>query len=323
MMKQNRLGIFLYFCLGFLVLVGTARVYYRLTDDFRLGNMIYPEAMNHEFTVPPLSTDEQADLFRLLHQPFHYIGKGAQCYAFASEDGNYVLKFFKFKHLKPNWLVQLLPSIFPFKHYKEQVIERKKRKLDSVFQGYDLAYKENKMDSELIYLHLKPTNYLHQSVTVRDKIGFEWKINLDEVVFLVQKKGETLRTHLNYLFRNRQLEEAKKSIGDILSMYKQEYGKGLYDRDHGVMHNTGFVGEHPFHLDVGKFTKDSRMKQVDFFKKDLEHIIWKIDRWIHLTYPQDHALFSSYLSAQYQFYTGESLDIALIDSQKFKKKRHE
>ena len=55
-------------------------------------------------------------------------------------------------------------------------------------------------------------------------------------------------------------------------MYISEYKKGIYDRDHGVMHNTGFVEDYPFHLDVGKFSKEESMRQVKFYKKDLERI---------------------------------------------------
>jgi len=58
-----------------------------------------------------LSDQEHQELAQILNQKFSYIGKGAQCYAFVSDDQLYVLKFFKFKHLKPNLLVDLIPSI--------------------------------------------------------------------------------------------------------------------------------------------------------------------------------------------------------------------
>lgn len=312
----------LYFLCVALVLFGVARLYYRLTDDFRYGNIDYELPFESQWQLPPLKPEEQQQLAAILDQKFSYLGKGAQCYAFVSEDGLYVLKFFKFKHLKPHFLVDLLPSIPPLKQFKESTAERKQRKLMSVFDGYDLAYRENREDSELLYLHLVPSENLHKKVTVVDKIGLKMSINLDDVVFLVQRKGETLRTRLQRLLSQDQIQEAEKSIAGILEMYIGEYRKGIYDRDHGVMHNTGFVGDRPFHLDVGKLSKEDQMKQVDVYKKDLEHVLWKIDVWVKANYPQHYQTLSTFLTEEYHRFTGETYDIAAVDPARFKKRRH-
>lgn len=310
------------YCLAFLLLLfGAARLYYRLTDDFRLSNMTYQLPFEAPWQVPSMNDEEHRELAMILNQKFSYIGKGAQCYAFGSEDQQYVLKFFKFKHLKPNLFVDLLPPFAPFKGYKHNCIERKKRKLIGVFNGYDLAFRENRQDSGLLYLHLIPTNNLQLHATVIDKIGLESKINLDEVVFLVQKKGETLRIRLNRLFTEGRLPESEQAIASILAMYISEYKKGIFDHDHGVMHNTGFIGDRPFHLDVGKLNKDERMHRVEFYKRDLEHVVWKIDVWVKATYPQYYQEISNFLAHEYQHWTGEKLDVKAIDPKRFKKRR--
>lgn len=305
-----------------LLLFGAARLYYRLTDDFRLSNMTYQLPFEAPWQVPILTSVEHKQLAQILDQKFSYIGKGAQCYAFVSEDQQYVLKFFKFKHLKPSLFVDLIPSISPFKAYKQSCIERKRRKLIGVFDGYDLAFRENRKGSELLYLHLIPTQTLKQQVTVIDKIGMENRINLDEVVFLVQRKGETFRSRLQKLLNQDRVKDAEQAISGILAMYVSEYKKGIYDRDHGVMHNTGFVGDQPFHLDVGKFSKEERMQNADFYKKDLEHVVWKIDKWVKYSYPQHYNEISLFLAKEYQNWTGERLDVKSIDPQRFKKMRH-
>lgn len=298
-----------------------ARLYYRLTDDFRVANMTYELPFKAPWVVPPLDAEEKRSLEQILDQRFTYIGKGAQCYAFVSEDEEYVLKFFKFKHLKPHWLVDNLPSIPPFKDYKDQCIERKKRKLIGVFNGYELAYRVNKETSALIYLHLVPTDYLNLKVEIVDKIGIERTINLDDVVFLVQKRGETLRTRLHHLLDQGQVEEAKLAMAMILDMYASEYEKGVYDHDHGILHNTGFIGSRPFHLDVGKLHADERIKDVEFNKKDLEHVVWKMDVWIKRSYPHYYPEFASYLSEEYFKRSGDVIDTTSIDPKRFKKKR--
>jgi hypothetical protein len=310
-----------FFLLALVCVFGVARLYYRLTDDFRLANITYQLPFEAPWKVPTLTSEEHRNLAYILDQKFSYIGKGAQCYAFVSEDGKYVLKFFKFKHLKPNLFVEYLPAIPPFKAYKESCIERKKRKLINVFNGYDLAFRDNRQTAELIYLHLLPTQNLHLMATVIDKIGMKRVIHLDDVVFLVQKKGETLRTRLRHLFNQQQIAEAKQAMATILEMYISEYKKGIYDHDHGVLHNTGFIGEQPFHLDVGKLNQDDRMKQIEFYKKDLEHVIWKMDVWIKHNYSQYYPEFSQFLSQQYQKWTGEVIDTQSIDPKRFKKRR--
>jgi hypothetical protein len=309
------------FIILIVALFGLARLYYRLTDDFRIGNITYDFSQEKKWVVPPLSEEEWSHVDRILDQKFFYIGKGAQCYAFVSEDQQYVLKFFKFKHLKPLWLVDLIPPFSPFKDYKDKIIERKRKKLNSVFDGYELAYREHRQEAQLLFLHLMPTQELHRMVIVEDKMGREHHIQLDEVVFLVQSKGETLRTRLHRQLKQRDVEGAKESLAKILDMYMKEYRKGIYDRDHGVMHNTGFVANEPFHLDVGKFSKDESMRQRETHKKDLQHIVWKMDGWLRHNYPEDHPLLSEHLSDLYRYHIGEELDLASIDPAVFNKRK--
>lgn len=320
-MKNKKLKKWLYLLILVGFVFGGIRLYYRLTDDFRLSNMTYDLPFDPPWEVPPLTTDEHHQLAQILDQKFSYIGKGAQCYAFASQDQQYVLKFFKFKHVKPNILVESLPSIYPFKNFKQNYIERKKRKLIGVYNGYDLAFNENRKGSELIYLHLLPTQHLKLQAAVIDKIGFERHINLDDVVFLLQRKGETLRTRMHLLLKEDRLQEAKQAVESIVKMYISEYRKGIYDHDHGVMHNTGFIGNQPFHLDVGKLNKDERIREVSVFKKDLEHVLWKVDVWIKSNYPQYYQQFTDFLDHEYEQWTGEKIDIKSIDPKKFKKRR--
>lgn len=310
-----------YCILALVALFGVFRIYYRLTDDFRLANMTYQLPFEAPWQVPALSAEEHQNLAQILQQNFSYIGKGAQCYAFVSEDGQYVLKFFKFKHLKPNLFVEALPAIFPFKEYKENCIERKKRKLIGVFNGYDLAFRENRDVSQLIYLHLLPTQNLKLQAHVIDKIGLQHTIALDDVVFLLQRKGETLRTRLRHLLDEKRIPEAKQAIANIIAMYISEYKKGIYDHDHGVLHNTGFIDHQAFHLDVGKLNKDNRMQEVEFYKKDLEHVVWKIDVWIKSSYPEYYPEFSDFLAQQYEKWTEEPLALQSINPKRFKKRR--
>ena len=45
-----------------------------------------------------------------LNQPYAYLGHGFQCYAFQSQDGKYVLKFFRHQRLRLPEIVLSLPG---------------------------------------------------------------------------------------------------------------------------------------------------------------------------------------------------------------------
>jgi len=322
-MKFKRLfKFFLIFCL-LLSAYGLARLYYYLTDDFRIANITYSEMPYRHHQDSPLSIEEEAKIKKILLQPYYYLDKGAQSYAFISEDQEYILKFFKFKHLKPHWMIQLLPSIPPFNHLKEHKRLNKQRKLQDIFQGYEIAYQYNREGSQLIYLHLNPTEFLQQQLTLVDKIGRTHQIDADQIVFLIQKKGEPLKDRLNRFFKQNQIEEVKKALKLILNMYMKEYRLGIYDRDHGVLQNTGFIDKEPFHLDVGKLSKNEKMIRPEFHKQDLEVVIWKIDNWIKDKYPEYYSDISTFLAEEYGYLTGTSLDISTITLQEVKARRHQ
>lgn len=269
-----------------LVLFGLARIYYRATDDFRLSNIIYEMPFQSKWEINSLTPSEKEQLDHILDQKFTYLGKGAQSYAFTSDDQQYVLKFFKFKHLRPLWIVNILPNISPIKEFKERESERKLRKLHGVFDGYRLAYDVNKDESGLIFIQLNPNQNFNKKVTVIDKIGLERTIDLNSVIFIVQHKGKTLRTVLNDLLSTGNVAKFNERVNQIFDLYFSEYHKGIYDRDHGVMHNTGFVGDKPIHLDVGKLSEDEMIKQPQNYKEDLQKIVNKITSWVQQNYPQ-------------------------------------
>lgn len=263
-----------------------ARGYFALTDDFRLANITHPMPYEQAWEIPALSPVEEHQMNQILNQPFAYIGKGAQSYVFASQDGNYVLKFFKFKHLRPSLFLDALPSIGYLKTYKDKQAARKERKLFGVFNAYKLAYDVDKDESGLIFIQLNVEGNPQRNVTIIDKIGMKHIVNLQHYPFILQKKGETLRTVMHKLLKNGDVPTATLRLNQILDLYVQEYNKGIYDHDHGVMQNTGFIGEHPIHLDVGKLTPQAEMRQTAYAKQDALLVVNKMKEWIKKNYPQ-------------------------------------
>ena len=91
------------------------------------------------------------DVLSVLDQPFHYLGKGVQCYAFVSADDKYVLKFFRMRRLLPSpWLVKM-PLL---ESYKQEKIKRKSEELFRDFTSYKIAYEQLQEETGLVYVHL-------------------------------------------------------------------------------------------------------------------------------------------------------------------------
>lgn len=267
---------------------GLSRVYFRLTDDFRLANIKYEMPYHPEWEIAPHAPQEQQKLDGILNQTFYYIGKGAQSYAFVSEDQKYVIKFFKFKHRYQKLTIRMLPSIPPFKEYKLKNAAKKQRKLLTPFKGYKLAYDLHKEGSGLVTIHLNPTTHLNKTVKVRDKIGIKRYIELDPHVFIIQEKA-TVTAHLFHQhLKKGDIQTTKHWIRKIIDHHVEEYQKGLYDKDHSVMKNMGFVADRPIRIDVGMFQYDERMKQPEAQKEDLKIITTTIEKWFQQHYPQYH-----------------------------------
>ncbi len=278
------LCFFLLIFIGF----GTARLYYWLTDDFRMANISYPMPFHPEWETPPLSATEKNQLDQILNQPFTYIGKGVQSYAFSSADNLYVLKFFKFKHLTLSPLLDWLPNWKAFDHYRLQKKDRKEAKFEGVFGGYYLAYTQHKEGSGLLFIHLNLTENELPSVKLVDKIGRTHIVDLDRVPFLVQIKAETMRTVLHNLLEKGDIEQAKARISEIFDLYFSEYQKGLYDHDHGIMHNAGFAGKKPIHLDVGKLKQDEAMRTLPHYSEDIILVARRMAKWLKAKEPQHY-----------------------------------
>lgn len=246
------------FALGFLAL---SRLYFYATDDFRLSNITYPFGFVdvQQEPIPPL-----------FDQPYSYLGKGAQSYVFLSEDKKHVLKFFKFKHIKP--------ALFD----SEKQVKRKQRKLERLFAGYRIAQKHQVPG--LTYIHLSPQDHSEPVVRLYDKLGLPRKVHLDQVVFIVQEAGTTFEQELSQSLSNKDVETAKTLIAQIFDLYFSEYRKGLVDRDHRVMDNMGFHSGKAFHMDVGMLTESPTIAFDNFH--DMEKVAYTINHWVAKNYSE-------------------------------------
>lgn len=266
---------------------GGIRLYYDLTDDFRMGNLTHNMPHHPEWELTSLSSEEQAHVDEVLSKKFTYLAKGSQAYAFESDDGRYILKLFKFKHLKPSWFVNWLPSIPVIDRFQKAEIMRKERRCSKVFASYKLVYEKYRKESCLLFMQLN-SPHIPRPITVVDKMGFNRVIDLGETVFVLQERAKPVRQELKELLNRNQVALAKHRISQIIAMCLREYNQGVYDNDTGLINNAGFVGDRPVHFDAGKFVENARMKNPKYFETNLTSVAGRIAYWLYKDYPEHY-----------------------------------
>lgn len=257
------------------------------TRDFRPSNIKMDLPHRAEWDIPPPNAVEKGTISQILSQNFSFLGKGNQVYAFESQDGQYVLKFFRFSHLKPgSWLSPL--STIPFIDRYIQKQERiKHRKLERIFNAYHLAYSKDRDHSGLLYVQLNPENRINQLVRVYDKLGISYEIDLNQTVFVLQHKAIPLRIFISDLFAKNDLSNAKKYFRDVIDMYIREYQRGIFDHDHNIMYNIGINKDLPMRIDIGKIVYDPDYTKPEVYREDLHKVVFvRIDKWLKTHFPE-------------------------------------
>lgn len=214
------------------------------------------------------------DIKQILSQPYHYLGSGAQCYAFASDDGKYVIKFFKMKHLLPD----TLSRFFPFGKYKNRN-QRHEERLRNTLEACRIAYEELREETGLIFAHINPSKSLKQKIVLQDKFGNKNVVELDKTSFLLQHRAELVYERMGRMIRNGDLIGAKKAFKAIIDLVEKRNQKGFCDDDTGISRNYGFIDEKPIHLDFLRIVRTSDTQEPQRFRQ-------RMLEWIAKHYPE-------------------------------------
>lgn len=252
-----------------LILWTSVRIYYQVTDGFLEKNILSSFVYHPSWEVRSPREQEEKELQKALSQPFFYLGKGCQSYVFRSDDGKYVIKFFKLQRYRLSPLLKLLPPLPFFQAYKERKKRKKEAKRDRFFQSWKLAYNDLPEESGLIYVHLNPTDHLRTSPRFYDKLGRMHLLPLDQMVFLVQKRATPLSDFVSQWDLEKDREEASLFCDRILKLLISEYERGYFDADPALVQNTGVLEGRPMHIDIGQWTRREDINTPDQYKQDL------------------------------------------------------
>jgi hypothetical protein len=276
------------FFLAFFVLslYGLGRLYFRLTAGFSVSNITSEFTFQPQWEVRSLLPKEQAEFERAIDQPYTYLGKGCQSYVFASQDGEYVIKFFKYQRYRLQWWLTHFPPLPAIVKYRQEKLEKKWKKLDGFVQSWKVAFENLKEETGLVFVHLNKTKHLQTQLIIYDKIGQKHVVKLDEMEFCLQRRARLLCDAILDCKAKKDLVAGQQLIHRLLNLILSEYSRGLADNDHALMQNTGVAQGKPVHIDVGQFVFNEAIKHPVVFHQELFTKTYKFKMWLRENYPE-------------------------------------
>lgn len=301
--KQFRKALIclLLFCLISVIGYGIGRLYYQVTGGFSISNITSNFPYDKRWETRALSSREAEEVDGILAQRFTYLGKGCQSYVFLSEDGQHVLKFFKYQRFKIQPWLEWFAFIPVVEQYRQQNIEKKQVKLERFFRSWKLAFEELQPETGFVFVHLNKTSHLKGTLVIYDKMGFEHRLDPNQYEFLVQRKAQMLCPYIDELMAEGKSVEAKQLLDRVIALIITEYQRGFADNDHALMQNTGVLDGQPIHIDVGQFVKEERAKDPEVYMQDLFSKTYRFRKWLSRNYPE----LASYLETQLPMVIGD------------------
>lgn len=225
-------------------------------------------------TTAEPSVEASLEAKKVLLQPFHYLGKGRQCFVFASQDDRYVLKFFNRTYFEMPW--------YAWAFGEKERFKREKRRL--FFEtSYPLAWKE--LGEEILYVHVGKSADL-PFIQVVGPASFSFPINLNETAFVLQRKGEPFYVGLQEIYQKEGILGLKREINAFVSQIQLRIQKQIADDDSDVEHNWGYIDGKIVHLDPGRLYFDPSLGESQRKEREWNTATRHFFRWLAKSYPE-------------------------------------
>lgn len=253
--------------------------------EFGVKDYYHPFVLGLKETIYP-GEEIKREASEILDQPFTYLSYGGQMTVYQSQDQKYVIKFFNPRSvIKESWFHQFEKwRRFNSLKWITNTYIRKKLRLKKYFLRYEMAFKDLKEESGLVYVHLDPSTCLSKSVNIVDKEGKHHLVPLDAYPFVLQKKVELTMEHLGRLVKSGDVDGAKKSVEQIYELFLSRAQKGYTDRLQTLHKNYGFFEGRAVQLDVGRIRKISSVAEKPI--KEMKRIVANIAPSLAEHYPE-------------------------------------
>lgn len=252
--------------------------YQRLNDGFSIYQMT-PSPSLLVRKEANINEEQRKELQEILQQKFHYLGKGCQFYAFESDDKQYVLKFFKQKHLRPFTWLNTIPMTKKWRLACDIKIERRKERAEKLFSSCQLAYDELSEETGVIYVHLDPQKEeLHREVVLVDKLGLRHAVDIDHYEFVLQRKALPAAQVLLNVHDDELLQAKIKQLVDLVI---RRCEKDIIDTDKSFVQNVAFYADKDqgIIVDIGQLIKSPKPLTLKEIQQDVQKRLWNLRVW--------------------------------------------
>lgn len=239
------------------------------TDGFSLSKIqgqMFPGA-----SLPLSHECEQA-----LHQSYHYLGKGHQCFVFVSEDQKYVIKFLNYRRFSLPVFLKILPRSLDWARQQE---ERRASRFVSLVQSYELAYEKLPQETQLIGLHFRQGGDMPVLRAV-DRAHRIHDIDLNQTAFVVQKKATMIFDELERRYQKNPTIGFKRELEAFLHFLTVRCDLFIADDDRDVAINFGFCGDDLILLDPGRLYVDPTLQSKERREREIRVASKRLRRWL-------------------------------------------
>lgn len=231
----------------------------------------------------PITRPQLSEIETILSQKFTYLASGNHCYTFGSEDGEYVIKFFKQKQITPMRWKDYLPI-----PNREAIRKNRKKSRERIYGSYVIAATKLKEETGTLYLHLNKSRQFHRKLLLIDQHGKPCYINLNKTEFLIQKRAKIGYSYLHEILAQKNIERAAFAIDSLFSLVATRCRLGILDDDCQLWKNFGFREGRAVEVDIGEFRYSP--SETILLDVELNHIANQLGSWMNKHYPNYHFL---------------------------------
>lgn len=248
------------------------------SGGFKTNKIQPPIDMRAEISETPANLPK--DFLKIFDQEFKFIDKGCQVFVFESADGKYVIKFLRHHRYKPYFWMNFWSFIKPVKTYKEHYAAVKKERIKNNFQSYLMSYDDLKDLTEVVYVHIGFTDYLNKKLVIRNKFGQKSCLDLDNMHFIVQRKGTKLSGELLSSYKNKDFDRVRELIDGYLILLQKRCLKNIRNCDStGFLRNMALYDNKVIEIDVGGYRKFHYPDEKKGFEYEYMRFVKRFKRW--------------------------------------------
>ena len=275
-----------------IALVG--RLWYLAKDGFNVNRL--------HFSLPVAQIQDTQDvdhLHALIDMPYHYLGRGRQCYAFASSDGRYILKLPRFDRYTLPFFWRVMPSWF-MDGYRNELLQGRQERLVFTLESFRIAATDLRNETAVVYLHLHQTKSLPERFVVYDRLNRPVNINLNHTAFVLQEKKAIMMPLCIKAMREKDRKTIEKMLLAFLDIIDLRAQKGIFNRDPSFLKNFGWDGEKSIQIDIGSFWRRSDLPPEVGYFMSLRDGTTPFRQWLAKMDPELLDWFEHQLEERYQ-----------------------